>query len=433
MFNSGDDIGAIVADIGSHKCRIGYAGEDSPRANFQTSVGILKREGEDGPRTIVHYPETFQENMEIDNPIRDGMVTDFELYEDTWNRALSHSFRGMDTKDHPLLLSEKVYNSPKQRQKICEIMMEKFNVPGLFMSRDACLACYAVGRTTGVVVDVGASGTVISPVSDGWVESKALNRCVIGGRAMDQHLLNQLAARGTKLVPLYQLNKTTNIPLAGARHQDIEVTTTPRQVQNVTPSFEAFARLELARDLKENVVRTAESSMATDARLAQLPGTAYELPDGTQLDVGIDRFSCTELLCDPTPFNQQSQYFTTINTYPSGAPFSAPATKIDSVPNLVYNSILRSDPEMHANLFANLIITGGGVAPEGTPERLKVEMEKLVPGVRIKAMSTNPDERSIGAWLGGSILASLGSFHELWVSRQDYEEFGPSIVDRKCP
>lgn len=34
--HSGDDIGAIVADIGSHCTRIGYAGDDTPRAMLPT-------------------------------------------------------------------------------------------------------------------------------------------------------------------------------------------------------------------------------------------------------------------------------------------------------------------------------------------------------------------------------------------------------------
>lgn len=36
MFHSGDDIQAIVADIGSASCRVGHAGDDTPRANFPT-------------------------------------------------------------------------------------------------------------------------------------------------------------------------------------------------------------------------------------------------------------------------------------------------------------------------------------------------------------------------------------------------------------
>ena len=34
------DLGVLVADIGSHSCRIGFAGDDQPKASF-ASVGFL--------------------------------------------------------------------------------------------------------------------------------------------------------------------------------------------------------------------------------------------------------------------------------------------------------------------------------------------------------------------------------------------------------
>jgi hypothetical protein len=34
---------------------------------------------------------------------------------------------------------------------------------------------------------------------------------------------------------------------------------------------------------------------------------------------------------------------------------------------------------------------------------------------------------------GGSILASLGSFHQMWLSKKEFEESGPSIIHRKSP
>ena len=393
----------------------------------------VRRDSEGIVNSITHQPQVFEEGLEIDCAIRDGLVADMDMYEDLWTHALDHSFRGVDTKNTPMLLAEKVYNSPQLRQKITELMMEKFQLPGLFMSRDACLACYAVGKTTGVVVDVGSSGTVISPVADGWVDTKGLNRSLIGGRAMDAHLLDMLASKGQKLMPLFRLNKKARLESDPIKETDAVVTWTPRDLKNVHPTFDAYARLELARDVKESTSRCAESAVAADPRLAQLPGTPYELPDGTMLDVGIDRFAGTELLIDPSPFNAQGAYFKTITAMPETAAFSPLPAKLDSIPNLIYNSVLRSDPEIHPQLFGNLIITGGGTATEGTPERIKYEMEKLVPGVRVKMMSSLPQERAIGAWLGGSIVASLGSFHELWISKEEYNDFGSAIVDRKCP
>ena len=54
-------------------------------------------------------------------------------------------------------------------------------------------------------------------------------------------------------------------------------------------------------------------------------------------------------------------------------------------------------------------------------------------GYKTRMMSVGVSERALCPWLGGSIVASLGSFHELWVTRQEYLESGTSIIDRKCP
>jgi actin-related protein len=44
-----------------------------------------------------------------------------------------------------------------------------------------------------------------------------------------------------------------------------------------------------------------------------------------------------------------------------------------------------------------------------------------------------PPERKYSVWIGGSILASLSTFQQMWISKQEYDESGPSIVHRKCP
>lgn len=53
--------------------------------------------------------------------------------------------------------------------------------------------------------------------------------------------------------------------------------------------------------------------------------------------------------------------------------------------------------------------------------------------MRLKIISApGVSERRFGAWTGGSILSSLGSFQQLWVSKQEYEETGKVIVQSKC-
>merc|ERR1712209_13645 len=46
--------------------------------------------------------------------------------------------------------------------------------------------------------------------------------------------------------------------------------------------------------------------------------------------------------------------------------------------------------------------------------------------------STRPPERKYSVWIGGSILASLSTFQQMWISKQEYDECGPAIVHRKC-
>ena len=43
-----------------------------------------------------------------------------------------------------------------------------------------------------------------------------------------------------------------------------------------------------------------------------------------------------------------------------------------------------------------------------------------------------PPERKYSVWIGGSVLASQSKFQQMWISKQEYDESGPSIVHRKC-
>ena len=52
------------------------------------------------------------------------------------------------------------------------------------------------------------------------------------------------------------------------------------------------------------------------------------------------------------------------------------------------------------------------------------------PGVKVKVIA--PPERKYSVWIGGSIVSSLSTFQQMWISRQEYDESGPGIVHRKC-
>jgi len=67
----------------------------------------------------------------------------------------------------------------------------------------------------------------------------------------------------------------------------------------------------------------------------------------------------------------------------------------------------------------------------GIADRMQKEINALAPS-SMKVKIVAPPERKYSVWIGGSILASLSTFQQMWISKQEYDESGPSIVYRKC-
>merc|ERR1712061_732303 len=64
--------------------------------------------------------------------------------------------------------------------------------------------------------------------------------------------------------------------------------------------------------------------------------------------------------------------------------------------------------------------------------RQNAEGDHCPRSLTIKIKIIAPPERKYSVWIGGSTLASLSTFQQMWISKQEYDECGPSIVHRKC-
>ena len=97
----------------------------------------------------------------------------------------------------------------------------------------------------------------------------------------------------------------------------------------------------------------------------------------------------------------------------------------------VYNSIMKDDVDIRQDLYQNIILSGGTTMFPGIADRMQREIAALAPTtMKIKIIA--PPERKYSVWIGGSILASLSTFQQMWISKAEYDESGPSIVHRKC-
>lgn len=75
------------------------------------------------------------------------------------------------------------------------------------------------------------------------------------------------------------------------------------------------------------------------------------------------------------------------------------------------------------------MLSGGTTMFPGIADRMQKELTSLSPS-SMKVKIVAPPERKYSVWIGGSILASLSTFQNLWCSKQEYDESGPGIVHR---
>ncbi|MED6222930.1 Actin-7 [Stylosanthes scabra] len=135
----------------------------------------------------------------------------------------------------------------------------------------------------------------------------------------------------------------------------------------------------------------------------------YELPDGQVITIGAERFRCPEVLFQPSMIGMEAA----------------------GIHETTYNSIMKCDVDIRKDLYGNIVLSGGSTMFPGIADRMSKEITALAPSsMKIKVVA--PPERKYSVWIGGSILASLSTFQQMWISKGEYDESGPSIVHRKC-
>ncbi|KAM3361149.1 hypothetical protein P3S68_016003 [Capsicum galapagoense] len=135
----------------------------------------------------------------------------------------------------------------------------------------------------------------------------------------------------------------------------------------------------------------------------------YELPDGHVLTIGAERFRCPEVLFKPSLIRMETT----------------------GIHEKTYNSIMRCDADIRKDLYSNIVLSGDSTMFPGIAERMSREITALAPSsTKIKVVA--PCERKYSTRIGGSILASLSTFQQMLITKGEYDEYGPSIVHRKC-
>ncbi|OVA08322.1 Actin-related protein [Macleaya cordata] len=355
----------------------GFAGDDAPCVVIPSLIGRPRNRhamiGIGQKETYIGDEAQARRGvLQLSYPVDHGIVRDWSAMEKLWEHTFDKELRVM-IDEHPVLLTEAPLNPKMNREKMIEIMFEVFEVPATYIAIQAVLSLYASGRTTGIVMDSGEGVTHVVPIYEGYALPHAVQRLDLAGKHLTDTFIKILTEEGH--------------------------------------IFTTSAEREIVRDIKERLTYVAmdfEKELAESKESSEVD-RKYELPDGQVITIGAGRFQCPEVLFDPGRIGMES----------------------GGIHQIVHKSISRCDMDIRRDMYANVVLSGGNTLIPGLADRLARELCSLSPSaIRVRVVA--PPERKYSVWIGGSILASLSTFEQMWITKEEYMESGSSIVHMKC-
>ncbi|PIK39878.1 putative actin-like protein 6A [Apostichopus japonicus] len=355
------------------------------------------------------YP---REHMEIGHPLKDGMIEDWDMFESTLNHIYKRHVQS-DSSLHPVLMSEPPWNVRIKREKLTELLFEKYNIPAFFLSKNAVLTAFANSRASGLVMDSGATHTTAVPIHEGYCLQHAIIKSPLGGDFITKQAKNFLTNQKIEVLPPTFIASRETV-----KEGQLPIFKRKELLKGVTQSWQDYMINTQIQDFQSSVLQVSDVPYDEDT-VEQMPSAPYEFPTGFNMEFSSERIQVAEGLFDPTVIK---------------APGLEPSTML-SMAHIATSSVHMCDVDIRSALLSNVIVTGGNSLLLGFTDRLQRDLSLKTPqNTKLKVIApSGTAERRFSSWIGGSILASLGTFQQMWLSKQEYEEMGRGCVEKKCP
>nr|WOD57886.1 Arp2D2 [Drosophila barbarae] len=385
----------IVCDNGSGFIKCGYAGSNFPAFVFPSIVGrpVIRAGNRIDDKAVkdLHIHDVIvgdeasqlRSLLELTYPMDKGVVRNWEDMCHVWDYTFGPKKMDIDLTNSKILLTEPPMNPIKNREKMIEVMFEKYGFDSAYIAIQAVLTLYAQGLVSGVVIDSGDGVTHICPVYQEYSLPHLTRRLDIAGRDITHYLTKLLLRRGY--------------------------------------AFNHSADFETVRLLKEKLCYIGYD-IEMEQRLA-LETTvlveSYTLPDGRAIRVGGERFEAPEALFQPHLVNVEGP----------------------GIAELVFNTIQAADIDIRSELYRHIVLSGGSTMYPGLPSRLEREIKQLYLERVLKNDSEklakfririeDPPRRKEMVFIGGAVLAEVAKDRDsFWISKQEYQEQGLKVLQK---
>lgn len=305
----GGQSSCIILDIGTQSIRVGYGGDDLPKSILPTCIGVPNKEVDvlDSnkfgnivfplkpweKRDYIEVLHPFQYNsqektIDINEDYFVKMIQEISSPQRFTNNVSNYStrhnyiFEPFDDKmsGHSLVIPIHPTLSPSHSEKISEIAFEKLEVSSLFTSRKPVLSCFSCGRTSGVVVDIGASTSNVSCVQDGHCIQKSIQEYPVAGDFLDNEIYKKI-------------HKANIVPEFVVFHSEDNGETSNLHVPltNVDDSYLNWGIMHVIREIKHSSLffPNTQSSASENSN-------EFRLPDGNIIDTTSIRNTIPNLL-----------------------------------------------------------------------------------------------------------------------------------------
>ncbi|KAK8850086.1 hypothetical protein M9Y10_018197 [Tritrichomonas musculus] len=367
-----EELHTIVIDNGSGMMKAGWAGEEIPKSVFPTILSDTLDNLYIGDGAL-----QYRAYSSIRYPIQRGSITDWgdlqKIYDYIFRCVLE-----TDSSKNPTLITRPYGNPKEESEKMIELMFETFNVPSFYTGYQSKLSLCASGRTNGIVLEIGDGITQVMSIIKDKIIPNASTKINFGGADITNYIQRMLFDKGCDQTCKFQTFQ--------------EIKEKYCYVKNYGKD-----QINFIPGVNNHDVRNDRGKVD------------FCLPDGNTIVLDNERSIAPELLFEP--------HYNFLNN--------------NGIHDLIFENIQKANSDDRKDLYANIVLSGGSTMFEGLPERIEEEIYQRAPST-LKVKVIAPPERKVGAWFGGSIVASFISFPHMLITKDEYNDSGAAIVNRKC-